>query len=88
MIKREYPEAKVNLEIHIENKFNSISDVNRFHEIVNFYCDVDINEVKLNGEQIRSMIDLALDTRTERCNNEEWLTELSLKHKAFIKGNS
>ncbi|MFS0855319.1 hypothetical protein [Paenibacillus taichungensis] len=88
MIKKEYPEAKVKLEIYIENKLNSISDVNKFHEIVNFYCDVDIDEVELNKEQIRSMIDLALDTRSETCNNEEWLTELSLKYQRFMKANS
>lgn len=88
MIKKEYPEAKVNLEIYIENKLNSIIDVNRYHEIVNFYCDVDIDEVELNKDQISHLIDLALDTRSEKCDNEEWLNELSLKQKAFMKANS
>jgi|GEM_PF-5881892 len=88
MIKKEYPEAKINLELYIENKLNSIDNPGKFHENVNFYCDVEVDDVVLDGDQIRSMIDLALDTRTEKCNNEEWLIELSLKHKAFMKSNS
>lgn len=88
MIKKEYPEAKVNLELYIENKLNGISNPSKYHEIVNFYCDIEIDDVELTGDQISSMIDLALDTRTERCNNEEWLNELSLKYKAFMKGDS
>lgn len=88
MIKREYPESKVTLKLYIDNKRNIVNDESKFHEIVDFYCDVDIDDVELNGEQLRSMIDLALDTRTESCDNEEWLAELSLRYNAFMKENS
>ncbi|MGV2887240.1 hypothetical protein [Paenibacillus taichungensis] len=88
MIKREYPESKVKLKLYIDNDRNDINDESKFHEIVEFHCDVDIDDVQLNKEQLSSMIDLAFDTRTERCNNEEWITELSLKYKAFMKNNS
>ncbi|PYE51435.1 hypothetical protein DFQ00_102229 [Paenibacillus barcinonensis] len=88
MIKKEYPEAKVNLELYIENKLNAVANPNKYHEIVNFYCDVEIDDVELTGEQISSMIDLALVTRSENCDNEEWLTELSLRYQPFLKANS
>ncbi|WP_145401778.1 hypothetical protein [Paenibacillus xylanexedens] len=88
MIKKEYPEAKINLELYIENKLNGIANPSKFDEIVSFYCDVDIDDVELTGEQLSSMIDLALDTRSENCDNHEWLTELSLRYQRFLKPNS
>ncbi|WP_091017651.1 hypothetical protein [Paenibacillus amylolyticus] len=88
MIKKEYPEAKVNLELYIENKSNAVANPSKFNEIVSFYCDVEVDDVELTGDQISSMIDLALDTRSEKCDNHEWLTELSLRYQPFLKENS
>ncbi|RPK31730.1 hypothetical protein [Paenibacillus xylanexedens] len=88
MIKKEYPEAKVNLELYIENKSNGIANPSKYNEIVNFYCDVEIDDVDLTVEQLSSMIDLALDTRSENCDNHEWLTELSLRYQHFLKAKS
>ncbi|MFE6075576.1 hypothetical protein ACFVQB_13985 [Paenibacillus sp. NPDC057886] len=88
MVKCEHPETKVKLNLYIDNERNDIEDESSYHKFVKFNCFVDVDDVELTKDQISSMIDLALDTRTERCNNEEWLTELSLKHKAFMKGNS
>ncbi|MBD8836285.1 hypothetical protein IFU39_00430 [Paenibacillus sp. CFBP 13594] len=88
MIKKEYPEAKVNLELYIENKLNGIANPSKYHEVVQFYCDVEIDDVELSGDQISSMIDLALDTRSEKCNNHEWLRELSLSYQRFLKHSS
>lgn len=88
MIKKEYPEAKVNLELYIENKSNGISNPSKFNEIVSFYCDVDVDDVELSGDQLSSLIDLALDTRSENCDNHEWLTELSLRYQRFLNAKS
>lgn len=88
MIKKEYPESKVNLELYIENKLNAVANPSKYHEIVNFYCDVEIDDVELTGEQLSSMIDLALVTRSENCDNHEWLIELSLRYQRFLKANS
>jgi hypothetical protein len=78
----------VNLELYIENKLNAVANPSKFHEIVNFYCDVEVDDVELTGEQLSSMIDLALDTRSDNCNNHEWLAELSLRYQRFLKINS
>ncbi|PZT52199.1 hypothetical protein [Paenibacillus silvae] len=88
MIKREYPESKVTLSLYIDNELNDIEDEESYKDVVNFYCIVEIDDVELTGDQLSSLIDLALDTRSENCDNSEWLTELSLRYQRFLKLNS
>ncbi|WP_340032678.1 hypothetical protein NSQ20_12520 [Paenibacillus sp. FSL K6-1122] len=88
MIKREYPETKVKLNLYIDNERNNIEDETSYHKIVKFNCSVDIDDAELTGEQLSSLIDLALDTRSENCDNHEWLTELSLRYQRFLRAKS
>ncbi|WP_063562876.1 hypothetical protein [Paenibacillus sp. O199] len=88
MIEREHPETKVRLNLYIDNELNDIDDEDNYKQNVKFYCILDSDDVELTGDQLSSMIDLALDTRTENCDNHEWLSELSLRYQRFLRTNS
>jgi len=66
-----HPEAKVKLELHIYSNFGLSENKDKYKEFVTFKAEIDQDDVELNEEQLRSMIYLALDTRSEGCDNKE-----------------